>query len=194
MRSADGKLRIFYSRETDEFFTVAPETKPDDNLDEEDEEQSSLLQEASRLAHSVRVVYLCDARRTDRSLQVFEDDLMNTDTEAVLPLPKIARDSHDSTSTARPEGSRGQAQHHTVSAEPSEDEGTSQQSLPTEEKGEETPDGGGAKAPNEEDERASDDEDMPDDPPPGSGEGSPDAASQREGGKVRAPEGKPPVF
>jgi len=226
LKSADGKLSVLYSRETDEFFAVATETKPYDNSDDENEEQSSLLQEASRLAHSVRVVYLYDACQIDRLLQVFEDDLMNTGTETVRSAPEAARNSHDSASTVRSppkvaqndsasmaHQSRSQAHHHTVSAEPSEDERTSQQSLPTEGGVAETertsqqglstegggadpeiPDSGGVDVPTEEGGGESGDEEMPDDPPPGSGEGSPDVVSQREGGEVRTPEGTPSVF
>lgn len=134
---------------------------------------------------------------------------MNTDTETVQSSPEATRNSHDSASTvrsppkaarndsasvARPEGSRSQVHHPTVTVEPSEDEVASQQSLPTEGGGAEILNGGGADVPNEEDGALLSDEEMPDEPPQGSGKGSPDVVSQREGEKVRIPEGTPPVL
>lgn len=212
MRSEDGKLNVFYNRETDEFFAAAPETVPDD-LDEEDEDESSLLKEASRLAHSVRVIHLCGIRRTDRPLQVFDDDRMNTDTEAGLSISEAARRTPDSASTARPERSRGRTYRQTIGEGPSKDERTPQQNPPSEDddavmpdeppEDERTPQQNPPTEDNDavmpvdepsEDEGTSQqnfstEDVMPDDPPVDNSEGLQSVVSQREDEQVRTPEG-----
>lgn len=92
---------MFYHRETGEFFAATPGTQPDDDQDKEDKEQGSLLKEASRLAHSVSLIYLCDVRYTDSSSQVFDYDGADTDTGMDLSAFGAVQDSDRSASTVR---------------------------------------------------------------------------------------------
>ena len=190
-----------------------------DNLDEDDEEQNSLLKEASRLAHSVSVIYPCGICncRTDRPLQVFDDDQMDTVTGAGLSQPEVAQYSHSSASAARPKLSRRPSYRHTVSDEPSEDERTSQQNFLTEDNDAVMPDGSPEDGRTPQRNSPTDDDDavmsndkssevertprqnlsedvMSDDPPVDNGGGSPAVASQREDGEVRTSEGMPFLF
>lgn len=168
LRSADARLSILYNRETNEFFSVAPEKQSDASIGKGDEEQGSLLKEASRLAHSVRVVYLCDTYCTDRSPQVF-DDMTDDDIRTNRSPPAAAQDPHTSASTARSKPNRERAQSHTVSEAPPKDETTSENPS--------TGDDDTAMP----DDKTDHDTAMPDDPREGNGGDYLDAATQREG-------------
>jgi len=102
LKPSDSGPNVFYDRQTDEFFTAVPETRPDGSPDEEDEEQNPLLKEASRLAHSVRIISPRNICHANCSLQTFDEDWMETDTETGPSASTAARKSHHSTSTARP--------------------------------------------------------------------------------------------
>lgn len=168
---------------------MAPETKPDGYPDEEDE--GSLLKEASRLAHSVRPAHLSDICCVNDSSQAFGEGGMER--EADLSASAAAQDPRPSASTARPKwrkrivvpkpgtsSQRNQRQVHrpAVSDEAPQDEGES-----------EAPSRGPSKA-----------TEVPDDDDVGMGDhasnsnraDTPHAARPQEGGEVRTPKRIPP--
>jgi hypothetical protein len=157
---------------------MAPETKPDGYPDEEDED--SLLKEASRLAHSVRPAHLSDICCVNDSSQAFGEG--GIETEADL-----------SASTARPKwgkcivvpkpgtsNQRNQRQVHrpAVSEEAPQDEGESEAPSRGPSKASEVPD--------------DDDVGMSDHTSNSNRGDTPHAARLQEGGEVRTPKRIPP--
>ena len=144
------------------------------------------LNEASRLAHSVRVAYSRDIRYVDDTSQLFDDDEMDGGTMAGLSASATGQNSYHSASTARRKrgkrfvpdpsnlGNQAQARHPNVSEEllDSEDGDDVFSQSP----------GMVAEDP------SNDDAGMEDHMPTSNRGGSPSATGPREGGEVRRPE------
>ena len=144
------------------------------------------LNEASRLAHSVRVAYPRDIRYVDDTSQLFDDDEMDGGTMAGLSASATGQNSYHSASTARRKrgkcfvpdpsnlGNQAWARHPNVSEEllDSEDGDDVFSWSP----------GMAAEDP------SNDDAGMEDHMPTSNRGGSPSATGPREGGEVRRPE------